>query len=89
MKLNGKVGIVTGGASGIGLAIANAFAKEGANVAIADLDEEGGIKAVDGIQKLGRDAIFVKTNISKREDCKRLIDETVNKFGRIDILVRL
>lgn len=87
MKLNGKVGIETGGASGIGLAIANAFAKEGANVAIGDLDEEGGIKAVDGIQKLGRDAIFVKTNISKREDCKRLIDETVNKFGRIDILV--
>ncbi len=87
MKLNGKVGIVTGGASGIGLAIAEAFAKEGANVAIADLDEEGGMRAADGIQKLGRDALFVKTNISKRDDCKRLIDETVKKFGRIDILV--
>ncbi len=87
MKLNGRVGIVTGGASGIGLAIAEAFAKEGANVAIADLDEEGGKKAADGIQKLGREAIFVKANISKREDCRRLIDETVRKFGRIDILV--
>jgi 3-hydroxybutyrate dehydrogenase len=87
MKLDRKVGIVTGAASGIGLAIAEAFAKEGANVTIADLNEEGGKKAVEGIQKLGRDALFVKTNIAKREDCKRLIDETVKRFGRIDILV--
>src|SRR6266851_7986896 len=62
MKLNGKVGIVTGGASGIGLAIAEAFVREGANVAIADLDEEGGMRAEEGIQKQGRDALFVKTN---------------------------
>ena len=87
MKLNGKVGIVTGGASGIGLAIAEAFAKEGANVTIADLDEEAGKKAVERIQKLGRDTLFVKTNVTKRDDCRRLIDETIKKFGRIDILV--
>lgn len=87
MRLDKKVGIVTGAASGIGLAIAEAFAKEGANVTIADLNEEGGKKAVEGIQKLGRDALFVKTNVTKREDCKRLIDETVKKYGRIDILV--
>ena len=87
MKLNGKVGIVTGAASGIGLAIAEALAKEGANVAIADLNEEGGKKAVEGVKDLDRDAIFVKTNIAKREDCKRLIQETVKKFDRIDILV--
>ncbi len=87
MRLDKKVGIVTGAASGIGLAIAEAFAKEGANVTIADLNEEGGKKVVEGIQKLGRDALFVKTNVTKREDCKRLIDETVKKFGRIDILV--
>jgi 3-hydroxybutyrate dehydrogenase len=87
MRLNGKVGIVTGAASGIGLAIAEALAKEGANVAIADLNEEGGKKAVEGIKDLDRDAIFVQTNIAKREDCKRLIQETVKKFDRIDILV--
>jgi 3-hydroxybutyrate dehydrogenase len=87
MKLDRKVGIVTGAASGIGLAIAETFAKGGANVTIADLNEEGGRNAVEGIQKLGRDALFVKTNISKREDCKKLIEETVKKFGRIDILV--
>lgn len=87
MKLDRKVGIVTGAASGIGLAIAKAFAKEGANATIADLNEEGGKNAVEEIQKLGRDALFVKTNVTKREDCKRLIDETVKRFGRIDILV--
>lgn len=87
MRLDGKVGIVTGSASGIGLAIAEAFAKEGANLTIADLNEEGGKEVEEGIQKLGRDALFVKTNIAKREDCKRLIDQTVKRFGRIDILV--
>jgi 3-hydroxybutyrate dehydrogenase len=87
MKLYGKVSIVTGAASGIGFAIAEAFAKEGADVTIADLDEDGGKRAVEEIQKLGRDALFVKTDIAKREDCKRLIDETVKKFNRIDILV--
>jgi 3-hydroxybutyrate dehydrogenase len=87
MRLDRKVGIVTGAASGIGLAIAEAFAKEGANVTIADLNEKGGKKAVEGIERLGGDALFVRTNIAKREDCKRLIDETVKKFARIDILV--
>src|SRR5574341_1090020 len=87
MRLDKKVGIVTGAASGIGLAIAEAFAREGANVTIADLNEEGGKEAVEGIQNLGRDALFVKTNVTKREDCKRLVNETVKKFSRIDILV--
>lgn len=87
MRLDGKVGIVTGSASGIGLAIAEAFAKEGANLTIADMNEEGGKEVEEGIQKLGRGALFVKTNIAKREDCKRLIDQTVKRFGRIDILV--
>jgi NAD(P)-dependent dehydrogenase (short-subunit alcohol dehydrogenase family) len=68
MKLSDKVGIVTGAASGIGLAIAEAFAKEGANVAIADLDEEGGKKAVERIKELSRDALFVKTNVTKGEE---------------------
>jgi NAD(P)-dependent dehydrogenase (short-subunit alcohol dehydrogenase family) len=60
MRLNGKVGIVTGAASGIGLAIAEALAKEGANVAIADLNEEGGKKAVEGIKDLDRDAFLYR-----------------------------
>lgn len=87
MRLDGKVGIVTGSASGIGLAIAEAFAKEGTNLTIADLNEEGGKKIEKEIQEMGRSALFVKTNIAKHEDCKRLIDQTVKRFGRIDILV--
>lgn len=87
MRLDGKVGIVTGSASGIGLAIAEAFAKEGTNLTIADLNEEGGKKIEKEIQEMGRNALFVKTNIEKHEDCKRLVDQTVKRFGRIDILV--
>ena len=87
MKLNGKVSIVTGAASGIGFAIAHALAKEGANIIIADIDEKGGKKAFKTILKIGRDALFVKTDVSNRVDCKKLIDKTVRSFGRIDILV--
>ncbi len=87
MKLNGKVGIVTGGGSGIGLAIVEVFAKEGAKVVVADLVEAGGNGAVEKITKTGGKALFVKTNVTKREDCKKLVDETIEKFGRIDILV--
>src|SRR3990172_2912754 len=87
MKLNGKVSIVTGAASGIGFAIAQALAKEGANVVIADIDEKGGKKAFKTILKIGTDSLFVKTDVSNRVDCKKLIDKTVRSFGRIDILV--
>lgn len=87
MSLENKVGIVTGGASGIGLSIAETFAKNGANVSVADLDDKGGKMAVDKIKGIGRDAIFVNTNVTRAKDCKRLIDETVHKFGRIDVLV--
>ncbi|MGB7292816.1 MAG: 3-hydroxybutyrate dehydrogenase [Thermodesulfobacteriota bacterium] len=87
MKLNGKVGIVTGGGSGIGLAIVEIFAKEGAKVVVADLDQAGGNKAVKKISKIGGEALSIQTNVTKREDCKRLVDKTIERFGRIDILV--
>ena len=87
MKLKGKVGIVTGGGSGIGLAIVEIFAKEGGKVVVADLDEAGGNKAVKKISKIGAEALFIQTNVTEREDCKRLVDETIERFGRIDILV--
>jgi len=87
MKLKGKVGIVTGGGSGIGLAIVEIFAKEGGKVVVADLDEAGGNKAVKKISKIGGEALFIQTNVTEREDCKRLVDETIERFGRIDILV--
>lgn len=87
MKLKGKVSIVTGGGSGIGLAIVGIFAKEGAKIVVADLDEAGGKESVEKITKIGGEALFIKTNVTKREDCKKLAHETVSRFGRIDILV--
>ncbi len=87
MSLDGKVGIVTGGASGIGKATALALAKAGADVVIADLDEQAGQATVAELEVLGRKAVFQKTDVSKREDAKHLIDATVGRFGRLDILV--
>lgn len=87
MGLENKVGIVTGGASGIGLSIAEPFAKNGASVSVADIDEKGWKMAVEKLKEVGRDAMFVNTNVTRAEDCKRLIDETVQKLGQIDIRV--
>ncbi len=87
MSLNGKVGIVTGGASGIGRAIALALAKAGADVVIADLNEESGHATVEELEALGRKAFFQKTDVSKRDEARRLIDATADRFGRLDILV--
>lgn len=87
MNLENKVGIVTGGASGIGLSIAETFARNGAGVSVADVDDKCGKAAVEKIKEMGGDGIFVSTNVTRAEDCKRLIDETVQRYGRIDILV--
>ena len=87
MQLNGKVGIVTGGARGIGKAIALALAKAGADVVIADLDEQAGQATVKELEALGRKALFQKTDVTKKAEAKALIDATVGRFGRLDILV--
>lgn len=77
-----KSAIVTGGASGIGLSIAEALAAEGHNVVIADINEENG-KAT--AQKTG--GFFVKVDLAGRESCRHLIDAAVDKFGGVDILI--
>ena len=86
MKLKGKVSIVTGAGSGIGRATAILFAKEGARVVVADVDEEGGRETVRKIKSGGGDATFVRTDISQAEDVKKMIDSTIQHYGRIDIL---
>ena len=86
MKLKGKVSIVTGAGSGIGRATAILFAKEGARVVVADVDEEGGRETVRKIKSGGGDATFVRTDISQAEDAKKMIDSTIQHYGRIDIL---
>ena len=85
-RLEGKVAIITGGASGMGRAAAELFAREGAKVAIGGRRIEKGEIVVDGIRKEGGSAIFVHTDVSKTENVRNLIGKTVSEYGTIDVL---
>ncbi|WP_334144504.1 SDR family NAD(P)-dependent oxidoreductase [Rhabdothermincola sp.] len=84
-RLEGKVAVVTGGGSGIGLASARALAVEGARVVVSDIDEERGRAAVDTLAAEGREAAFVRTDVADSSQCEQLVDATVERFGRLDI----
>lgn len=86
-RLENKVAIVTGGNSGIGLATAALFCKEGAKVIISGRRESENQKAVAGIKGQGGEISAVQADLSKMEDCKKLVDAVIEKYGRIDILV--
>jgi NAD(P)-dependent dehydrogenase (short-subunit alcohol dehydrogenase family) len=86
MRLKGKVSIVTGGASGIGRATALTFAREGSHVVLSDIDEKKGAETLEEVKNLGAEAIFIKTDVSKEEEIKQLMNEAVTAFGGIDIL---
>lgn len=87
MKLQEKVAVVTGAASGMGKAIAILYAKEGAKVVVSDLNVEGAQAVVEEITANGGTAIAVSANIAKEEDVQNLIDTAVNTYGTLDILV--
>jgi glucose 1-dehydrogenase len=89
MQLKDRVAIVTGAESSIGMgrAIALAFAKEGANVVVCDVKEEGLQERASEIEQLGRKALALKTDVSKSSEVAQLVETTVKTFGRIDILV--
>ena len=82
-----KVVIITGASSGIGMALAYEFSKIGAKVCIAARREERITKIKEDIINNGNDAIAVVTDVTKEEDCKRLINETIKAFGTVDILI--
>ena len=82
--LNGKVALVTGGASGIGRATALTFAREGAKLVIADMNEEGGQQTVHMITENGGEATFVRTDVSKATAVAAMISTTVETYGRLD-----
>jgi len=82
--LEGKTAIITGGASGIGEASVKVFAREGAMITIADINEAQGEKLARMIKEMSSDALFVRTDISSREDVEMMVKKTVEHFGRLD-----
>ncbi len=87
MRLQGKVAIVTGGGSGIGRGIVLAMAREGADVAIPDIQVVNAEKVAQEVQALGRKAFALKTDVTSAADVKTMIDRTRDTLGRIDVLV--
>jgi len=84
-ELHGKVGIVTGGTSGIGRDAAVLFAKAGAKVVVADRREAEGKETIGLVRAAGGDGLFVKTDVSQAADVHALVQKTVEKFGRLDV----
>jgi NAD(P)-dependent dehydrogenase (short-subunit alcohol dehydrogenase family) len=87
MSFNGQVAIVTGAAKGIGWGIAKVMAEKGAKVVVVDWDEKNGKKSAEQIRKAGGDALFVKCDVSNESQVKDMIQATLARYGRIDVLV--
>jgi NAD(P)-dependent dehydrogenase (short-subunit alcohol dehydrogenase family) len=86
-QVDGKIAIVTGGASGIGAACATTLAREGAKLVVTDLDDAGGRRVVDQIGGAGGEAIFLHQDVSVEETWPAIIDATLRRFGRLDVMV--
>jgi NAD(P)-dependent dehydrogenase (short-subunit alcohol dehydrogenase family) len=92
MRLKGKVAIITGAASGIGRATAIVFAREGARVVVADIQELSRLptetpSTVEVIRAAGGEAVVVKTDVTQRAEVEAMVDETLRRYGRVDLLV--
>lgn len=87
-KLNGKIAIVTGGSKGIGAAIAEQLAEEGASIVVNySTSEEGANRVVQSIMQKGGKAIAVQANMTKQKEVEKLFSETEKAFGKLDILI--
>ncbi|WP_425407256.1 glucose 1-dehydrogenase [Hwanghaeella sp.] len=88
MRLQGKTAVVTGAASGFGAEIARSYAREGANVVIADINEEWGKQVAQEIEGINSgNAVFQFADVSRKEDVEGMVDAAVERFGQVDILV--
>jgi 2-dehydro-3-deoxy-D-gluconate 5-dehydrogenase len=85
--LTGRVAIVTGGNGGIGLGMARGLAQCGASVMVAARDEAKNAAAVDELRALGAKAVALETDLTREEACKAMVQATVGRFGRLDVLV--
>ncbi|MDD5473660.1 MAG: 3-oxoacyl-ACP reductase FabG [Candidatus Methanoperedens sp.] len=86
MRLENKVAIITGAGSGIGKETALLFAREGAKVVVADVNEKGGNETVEEIKKNG-EGFFAKLDVTNREQSKQMVKITLEKYGKIDVLI--
>ena len=86
MRLLNKVALITGATSGIGEASALLFAQEGAKVAVSGRNATRGRQVTERILKSGGQGIFIQGDVSKADDCRRMVDETIHSFGRLDVL---
>ncbi|KAK5679652.1 hypothetical protein LTR17_027584 [Elasticomyces elasticus] len=87
LLLQGKVALVTGASSGLGEGIAKLFAEEGAAILIGDINEPEGARVAKEIQAAGGKAVFVRTDVTKKEDWGKTLQTAKSEFGTLDILV--
>jgi NAD(P)-dependent dehydrogenase (short-subunit alcohol dehydrogenase family) len=87
MKLKDQVGIVTGAGRGIGKAMAEAFAQEGAAVVAAEIDYQNAQNVAEGIRQRGGKALAVRCDVSQREEVEAMVKKTIETFGLVSILV--
>lgn len=86
MRLQDKVALITGSAGGMGQAAAELFAREGASVIVTDIAADAGRQTAQQIRDAGGKAIFVKANVANEEDVRQLVAESIDAYGRIDVL---
>ncbi|WP_411954862.1 SDR family NAD(P)-dependent oxidoreductase [Alkalibacillus sp. S2W] len=79
-----QTAIITGGGSGLGQSTAKKLAEQGINIAVVDIDEEGGQETVEIVKQAGANSTFIKADVSKEQDVKNYVDQTVEQFGSID-----
>ena len=86
-RLENKVAIITGAGGGFGRRTAEIFSKEGSKIVVADFDEHNGMKTAESVNAAGGDAIFIKTDVTDDESTKNMVEKTIEKYGKLDILI--